>query len=113
MAAAHENLPHLQPLHHMVSNSDAGGDEGWEHILALDDACAPPEEGVFFPGKPLPTVMHYCQTYKLGDFGFAKRRIQKSIFTCEHGMLLDPASELKPTDYIFANNVVFELFTTF
>ena len=44
MAAAHDNLPHLQLENYMVSNTDSPG-EGWPLVDALDDACVPPDEG--------------------------------------------------------------------
>lgn len=99
MAAAHEDLPHLQPVHHMVSNVDSGDGEGWAHVAALDDVCAPPVDGIYFPGKPLPSLMHFCQTYTVGDLGFSKRRVSKTIFSCDHDMLMDPLDELKDIDY--------------
>jgi hypothetical protein len=105
MAAAQEDLPHLQPVHHMVSNLDAGNDEGWAHVEALDDVCTPPEDGIFFPGKPLPSVLHMCQTYVAGDLGFTKRRVSHSIFSCDHDMLLDPTAALKNVEYIIDNEV--------
>lgn len=95
MAAAHEQLPHLQVHHHMVSSVSAIG-EGWKHIDALDitQVCAPPVDGVFFPDKPMPTLMHYCQTYKAGVLGFTKRRLRKNMFTCENDLFLDPTEEV-------------------
>ena len=106
MAAAHEDLPHLSPVHHMVSNIDTGDAEGWAHIHALEDVCEPPKDGIFFPGKPLPSVLHYCQTYFAGKLGFSKRRVSKQIFSCEHDMLVDPSEMLKGVDYIVTDSDV-------
>ena len=44
MAAAHDNLPHLQVENYMVSNTESSG-EGWPLVDALEDACVPPDEG--------------------------------------------------------------------
>ena len=44
MAAAHDNLPHLQLENYMVSNTESSG-EGWPLVDALEDACVPPDEG--------------------------------------------------------------------
>lgn len=90
MAAAHENLPHFTVLHLMVSNTDAD-DEGWAHIDALgDDVCQPPDEnGIFYPGKLMPTVLHYCQFFRIGEIGFQKRRIKKTIFNCDEPLLVE------------------------
>lgn len=61
MAAAHEELPHLQMFNYMISSAVAGS-EGWSHIDHLHDVCMPPNNhNVFFPDKPLPTFLHYCQ----------------------------------------------------
>lgn len=45
MAAAHDNLPHLQLENYMVSNTESSG-EGWPLVDALEDACVPPDEGI-------------------------------------------------------------------
>lgn len=75
MAAAHENLPHLQLENYMVSNIDAGA-EGWPLVSQLDDACVPPVDGIYYPEVPLPNLVHYCQNYRAGDIGFAKRQVR-------------------------------------
>ena len=76
MAAAHENLPHFQMYNYMVSAVNAD-DEGWDFVEALDDVCVPPVNGVFFPGKPLPNLLHYCQIYRVGGIGFTKREVSE------------------------------------
>jgi len=73
MAAAHLGLRHARLDHHMVSNTGAGG-EGWPWVDSMgDDVCLHPKA---YRGK-LPTVLHYCQNYRLGDWMFAKRRVPK------------------------------------
>ena len=100
MAAAHEGLPHLQVEHYMVSNTEVEPGEGWPWVDALEDVCAPPtEQGIFFPGKPLPTVMHYCQFFRAGELGFQKRRVPKKIFSCDHPMMQEPPPDLGSVDY--------------
>lgn len=76
MAAAHENLPHFQMYNYMVSAIDAS-EEGWEFIETLDDVCVPPVDGVFFPEKPQPNLLHYCQIYRVGGIGFTKREVRE------------------------------------
>eukprot|EP01042_Synura_sphagnicola_P001000 gene1000-1128_t len=98
MGAAHERLPHLQVDHYMVSNTDAGG-EGWQWVDLLEDVCAPPQNGIYFPGKPLPTFAHHCQFYRAGEMGFQKRRIPHNIFSCESPLLLEPPVDLGFVDY--------------
>lgn len=99
MAAAHTKLPHLRMDHFMVSNTQAGG-EGWPWVDVIDDVCAPPDgNGIFQPGKPLPTVVHYCQNYRVGDLQFAKRKMSKTAFSCNSPMLVEPPLDLARTDY--------------
>lgn len=95
MAAAHENLPHLQFENHMVSNVDVHPGEGWPHVDKLYDVCLPPnEEGIYFSNETLPTVMHFCQFYRAGPLGFQKRRLPRDIFNCDKPLLLEPPSDL-------------------
>jgi peptidyl serine alpha-galactosyltransferase len=75
MAAAHEKLPHLQLQNFMVSNTDSYG-EGWIFIDQLEEVCVPPVNGVYQPEKLLPTLLHYCQNFRAGDVGFAKRQVR-------------------------------------
>ena len=106
MAAAHENLPHLRMDHFMISNTDSPG-EGWEWIDALEDPCLPPIDGIYFPGKPLPTFVHFCQGYHIGELTFQKRRVPKNIFSCEHPMLLEPPNDVHNADYMFKKGEVY------
>ena len=114
IAAAHENLPHLQLPNYMISNIHMDKkEEGWPLIDAIQDVCALPEDGKFFPGAALPSVLHYCQTYRAGDFGWAKRRPQLlDIFSCEAPLLLEPPSNLGFLDYKIRNGEV-KAFVTF
>ena len=67
MAAAHQELPHLTLTNYMVSNTEMD-EEGWDHVDKLgSNVCQPPtHEGIYFPGKLLPTVLHYCQFFRAG-----------------------------------------------
>lgn len=102
IAAAHEELPHLQLNNLMVSNIHMGDDEeGWPLVDALDDVCElPTAEGIYFPGRPLPSILHFCQVYRTGTMGWAKRRPQLlDIFTCDSGLLLEPPKNLGRLNY--------------
>ena len=79
MAAAHAGLPHLQMEQYMVSNVEAGA-EGWPWVDALPDVCLPAEGGVFFPGRPVPSVLHYCQTFSTGPHRFYKGAHRDAAF---------------------------------
>jgi hypothetical protein len=101
IAAAHEQLPHLQLAGYMISNIHMNDeDEAWPLIDQLEDVCAPPVDEIFHPGKPLPFVMHHCQNYRAGNMGWAKRRPELlTIFSCEAGLLLEPPADLGQLDW--------------
>lgn len=64
----------------------------------------------YYPGQALPTVVHYCQSFRAGEFGFFKRRVPKDIFSCESDLLLEPPTTLAHSDYIIKKNeVAFDL----
>ena len=71
----------------MVSNIDMDA-EGWQFVDELkEDVCQPAVNGIYYPDKPLPNVLHYCQFYRVGELGFQKRRLKKSIFDCDQPMM--------------------------
>lgn len=114
MGAAHENLPHFTVTHYMISNTIAD-DEGWKWIDNLkNDVCLPsiafgnPGEELkltgiirkkYYPSKPLPTFLHYCQFYRAGELGFQKRRIREDIFDCDFPLFEVPPSDLGTVKY--------------
>ena len=82
MAAAHLDLPHFQMEHYMVSNTQAGA-EGWPWVDQLADSCEPADaKGIFFPGKPTPSVLHFCQTFHLGEQSFYKGMHRDKFIDC-------------------------------
>ncbi len=106
MAAAHEKLPHLQLDNYMVSNVESGG-EGWDWVDALDSVCIPPnEKGIYYPNDPMPTVIHFCQTYRGGDLMYTKRRVPKDIFKCDSPLLVEPTADLQTADYFYKKGEV-------
>ena len=102
MAAAHTEIPHFTVTHYMVSNTEVY-DEGWKWIDVLQQkVCERPDEsGIYYPGKNLPTVMHYCQFFRAGEYGFQKRRVSKNMFECnpKSPLLIDPPDDLAKVDY--------------
>ena len=57
-------------------------------------------EGHFYPGTPLPTVVHYCQSFISSEFGFEKRAVPHDLFSCESPMLMDPPEDLAKKTYM-------------
>lgn len=102
MAAAHNELPHLTMLHLMVSNIDVD-EEGWKHIDVLqDDVCQAPDAdtGLFYPSQnAFPTVLHHCQFYRIGEFGFQKRRLRKQMFECNAPLMAQPPRNISEVRY--------------
>jgi peptidyl serine alpha-galactosyltransferase len=83
---------------------DAGG-EGWKWVDELPNVCEPPSSnGTFFPGYPLPTVVHFCQSYRVGDIGFGKRGLRRDIFSCDVPLLVEPPLDLEKSSYLRKNN---------
>jgi hypothetical protein len=50
-------------------------------------------------GKVLPDVLHFCQFYRAGEFGFQKRRIKKQMFECGHEMMAELPRDLGKINY--------------
>lgn len=99
MAAASEDLPHVSVVNFMVSDIDSES-EGWSEIDNLkDDSCSTDTGDLFFPELDLPSVLHYCQFYRIGDFGFHKRRFRKAIFNCEYPLFQEIPSDISKLTY--------------
>jgi len=100
IASAHVKLPHQVIDSLMISNTDVGG-EGWPLIdkIPIDDICdfaKNPQHDVY----ALPSTVHFCQRYTIGEWFFAKRKMKKDFFTCESPLLmLPPADIVKEMDY--------------
>jgi hypothetical protein len=95
IAAAHLKLRHQLIDSLMVSNPSTGG-EGWPLIDAI-----PPEETCGFASGsdhskyPLPSVLHMCQRYSVGEeWFFGKHKIPTDIYDCETPLFIEPPSNL-------------------
>ena len=100
MAAAHEQLPHFTMYHYMVSNTFAD-DEGWAWVDSMGyDVCQPPtSQGIYYPGRPLPIFLHYCQFFRAANIGFQKRRLRQPIFDCDKPILMELPLDLGKSKY--------------
>lgn len=92
IAAAHAELPMQIAISLMVSDSNSGRAEGWSLIenMKKDKLCNPSimEETV------LPSVLHYCQRYMVGEYMFGKRRMPTNIFSCDSPLLKVPPRDI-------------------
>lgn len=93
LASADQDLPHEVVNTMMISATDAYG-EGWDLIDAIpdDEVCM---AGII-PNQsrhPLPTLLHYCQNYGVGDVLFSKYLMPSDIFTCKKPLIIEPSPE--------------------
>lgn len=94
IAAAHLGLKHQLIDSLMVSNTDAQG-EGWPLIdkIPNDEMCnfaRTPDHSVY----ALPTVVHLCQRYAVGEeWFFGKRRFPTDFFECDKPLLMEPPAD--------------------
>lgn len=94
IAAAHLELPFQLIDSLMISNVGAGG-EGWPMIdeLPHEDLCEfakkPKHEE-----HPIPSLIHLCQRYSVGDWFFSKRKMPQNFFECEQPLLEEPPSNV-------------------
>jgi hypothetical protein len=98
IAAAHLGLKHQMVDSLMISGTNLGG-EGWPLIDKI-----PHDEMCDFARHPdhskyaLPSVVHFCQRYSVGDdWFFGKRRIPHDIYECETPLFEEPPSDLATT----------------
>jgi hypothetical protein len=47
----------------------------------------------------MPSVLHFCQFYRAGEFGFQKRRIKKEMFNCDHPLMAELPRDIGKIDY--------------
>lgn len=100
IAAAHLGLKHQLLDSLMISNVGVGG-EGWpmidnitnEKVSSLCDYAAQPDHSKF----PVPSVIHYCQRYAIGDWFFGKRKMVKDFFECDSPLMAFPPSDIIET----------------
>jgi len=93
LAAADQGLPHEVVNSMMISAIDAYG-EAWELVDSIpdDQVCLTgitPNQSKY----PLPTVVHYCQGYGVGEVYFTKYQMDPDIFTCSAQLLNEPGND--------------------
>jgi hypothetical protein len=97
IAAAHNGLRHHMIDSFMVSNVGAGG-EGWDYVDKLGgDVCGMGGAGGGGGGDgdgDLPSLLHFCQMYRVGEFAFHKRKVPNDVFSCDFPLFIDPPDNL-------------------
>lgn len=98
IAAAHVKLPMQIVTSLMVSDASVFRGEGWPLLQNIPDdkICSP----TIMEDEVLPSVLHYCQRYMVGEYMFGKRRMPTDIFSCESPLLkLPPPNIALQYDY--------------
>jgi len=99
MAAAHERLPHFTMLNFMVSNTGMN-DEGWKWIDRIGSrVCESSIDGIYYPGRSMPSVLHYCQVFSAGDFNFHKSHVKSNLFDCDQPLMPVLPKDLGTVEY--------------
>ena len=47
----------------------------------------------------MPTLVHYCQFFRIGELGFHKRRIEESILGCDFPLMVEPPTDIGTLRY--------------
>lgn len=97
IAAAHLELKHQIIDSLMVSDAEINGGEGWPLVdkIPNEKTCSFAKNYAGDNEYVLPSVLHMCQRYSVGnDWFFGKRRFPKDFFQCEHPLLEEPPDNL-------------------
>jgi|AntRauTorckE5430_2_1112549.scaffolds.fasta_scaffold03231_3 hypothetical protein len=94
IAAAHLELPFQLIDSLMISNVGAGG-EGWPMVdkLPHEELCTIARKADHAE-HPIPSLIHYCQRYTIGEWFFSKRKMKKDFFECEASLMQEPPSNI-------------------
>lgn len=94
IAAAHLELPHQIIDSLMVSNVGVGG-EGWPMVdnFPKENLCEL-ARNVDHKKYAVPSVIHFCQRYTVGNWFFSKRKMKKDFFTCESPLMEEPPNNI-------------------
>jgi hypothetical protein len=85
IAAAHHELKHNLNFGFMISNAGVQ-QEGWDFLKDVSpaDICTRQDP------ENLPTVLHYCQDYSVGDHFVSKYNIPNNFLSCEAPLMQEP-----------------------
>jgi hypothetical protein len=104
IASAHLELPHQLVGSLMISDTYVDGGEGWKSIDALpaDNVCDYAMNNRSNSHTKLPSLLHFCQRYGVGDKAFfAKKKLPKDFFTCESPLIEEPSMDIGSGKYLY------------
>ena len=104
IASAHLKLPHQLMASMMVSQTDENSGEGWAMIDAIpgEDVCTFAMTSLSAEEHQLPSVMHFCHRYGVGDTAFfGKKKLPTDFFSCESPLLEDPPRDIGSGRYLY------------
>ena len=106
IASAHLELPHQLVGSLMISDTNTDGGEGWKWIDALpaDNICdfALNKMSDDMSQTILPSVLHFCQRYGVGDKAFfAKKKVPKDFFSCGSPLIEEPSMDIGSGKYLY------------
>eukprot|EP00986_Skeletonema_menzelii_P011208 scaffold5693_cov141-Skeletonema_menzelii.AAC.15 len=106
IASAHLELPHQLVGSLMISDTNIDSGEGWKWIdnLPADNICdfAMNKMGDDISHLSLPSLLHFCQRYGVGDRAFfAKKKLPRDFFTCESPLIEEPAMDIGSGKYLY------------
>jgi hypothetical protein len=101
IAAAHLGLKHQIIDSLMISNVEMTDGEGWkmidnitsDKVSSMCDFASNPDHSQ----QSVPTLIHYCQRYAIGDWFFGKRKMVKDFFECDAPLMKFPPLDIVET----------------
>lgn len=111
IATAHLALPHqlmatlmVSDTYHEPTAKGGGEGEGWAFIdnIPGDEVCSFAMNSLDADVYPLPSVLHFCHRYGVGDRAFfAKKKLPKNFFSCESPLLEEPPMDIGSGKYLY------------
>jgi hypothetical protein len=100
IAAAHLKLPHKLVKSLMISDKGCIDLEGWSFVDRLpSETVCNLASNPNHRKDPVTNVIHYCQTYHLGDWFFSKYKLTSNFFSCECPLFAFPPANLGNFNY--------------
>mmetsp|Transcript_1841 Transcript_1841/g.2872 ORF Transcript_1841/g.2872 Transcript_1841/m.2872 type:complete len:318 (-) Transcript_1841:414-1367(-) len=105
IATADLQLPHQLMASLMVSDTSGDGNgEGWKMVddIPGEEVCSFAMDGLDVEVHPLPTVLHFCHRYGVGDRAFfANTKVPANFFSCGMPLLEEPTLDIGSGKYLY------------